>query len=323
MSRSKVLLTALTAAGIGAGALAKRSADARIASWSTNPDACGGDPLTLPEGCSVQVTASDGTTLRGHDAGEGPTVLLVHCWTGHTGFWAPVARRLVEAGFRVLAVDQRGHGRSDRGDAPYSCETLADDLHTWVDAHDLRDVVLAGHSMGGLAAMAFATRHDTFAAERIKHLVLVATLAAPVNNPRLPDIDVDLAKLLPIADRLMRPRDYGLFSMLGVFGTRPARSQLEATRAGMLETDPVTRAEAATMMGDFDLRPALRSVTIPTQVIAGTHDQLTSLAMNEEIAEHIPGSRLEVLHGLGHMLPFEAPDQITDLIVQAAKPTDA
>lgn len=321
MRRSKFVLTVLaSAAAVGGGLGAKRSLDNRVASWSTNPDTTDGDPMTMPEGTSIQVTADDGTTLRGLDAGDGPTVMLVHCWTGSVGFWAPVARRLVEAGFRVVAIDQRGHGRSDRGDAPYSCDTLADDLRVWVETLDLRGAVVAGHSMGGLAAMAFATRHTQLAHERVSGLVLVATLAAPVRDPRLPDVKVDLAKFLPLGDRLMRPTDYGLFGLLGVFGTRPARAQMEAARAGWYATDPTTRAEAATMMGEFDLRPALHTIEIPTQVVAGSHDQLTSLAMNEEIADHIAGSRLEVLPGLGHMLPWEAPDQVTDLIVQAAKP---
>ena len=320
MRRSRVL--AVTALAGGAFAL-KRVADNRIATWTTNPDVCDGDPLTLPEGTAVEVTATDGAVLRGLDAGDGPTVLLVHCWTGFNGFWAPVARRLVDAGFRVVAVDQRGHGRSDRGSAPFRPETLGADVRAWVEGLDLRDAVLAGHSMGGLASMAFVTDHADLAEERIRGLVLVATLASPPKDPRLPEVELDLSKFLPLVHRLMRVRDHGLFTLVRVFGTRPARSQMEATRAGFLETDSTTRTEAARMMLDFDLRPALGSIRIPSQVIAGSHDQLTFLHVNEEVADSIPGARIEVLHGYGHMLPFEAPDQVTDAIIQAAKPTDA
>ena len=320
MRRSRALVTAALAGG---GFVAKRVADNRIATWSTNPDVCDGDPLTLPEGQPVEVVADDGATLRGIDCGEGPTVLLVHCWTGHTGFWAPVARRLVESGFRVVAVNQRGHHLSDRGDAPYRPETLGQDVRAWIEGLDLRDLVIAGHSMGGLATMAFVTDHTDVAEQRVRGLVLVATLASPPKDPRLPEIEFDQSRFLPTVERLMRFPDYGLFTLLRVFGTKPARSQMEATRAGFIATDAVVRTEAARMMQDFDLRPGLGTITIPTQVVAGTHDQLTFLHVNEEIAELIPGARLEVLHGHGHMLPFEAPDQITDCIVQAAKPADA
>ena len=320
MRRSRILaLAALT----GGALVAKRAADNRIATWTANPDVCDGDPLTLPPGRDVEVVADDGAVLRGIDCGDGPTVLLVHCWTGHAGFWAPVARRLVDAGFRVVAVNQRGHARSERGHAPYRPETLGRDVRTWVEGLDLRDAVIAGHSMGGLATMAFVTQHADIADDRVRGLVLVATLASPPKDPRLPEIEFDQSRFLPMVERMMRRRDYGLFTLVRVFGTRPARSQMEATRAGFIETDAVVRAEAARMMQDFDLRPSLGDITHPTQVVAGTHDQLTFLHVNEEIAELIPGARLEVLHGHGHMLPFEAPDQLTDCIIQAAKPADA
>lgn len=319
MRRPRVRTLAVVGLAAGATFAAKRSIDARVASWSTNHDTCAGDPLALPEGGErVTVRAADGATLRGLDCGEGPTVLLVHCWTGNTGFWGPVACRLVDAGFRVVAVDQRGHGDSDRGDAPYSPETLGDDVRTWIETLDLRDVVLAGHSMGGLASMAFATGHGDLARDRVRGLVLVATLAAPPRDPRLPELDI--SPLLPLVDRFYRRGDIGLLGLLGVFGTRPARSQLEAARDGFVNADPVTRREASAMMMRFDLRPDLANIDRPTTVIAGTHDRLTPLAFNEDIAGRIPGARLEVLHGLGHMLPWEAPDEVTDVIIQTAKP---
>ena len=77
------------------------------------------------------------------------------------------------------------------------------------------------------------------------------------------------------------------------------------------------------MLRDFDLRPVLPDVRVPTVVVAGTHDRLTPLPGNEVIADLIPGARLEVLPGMGHMLMFEAPDAVTDAIVQATKPVDA
>ena len=85
-----------------------------------------------------------------HTAGpeDGPVVVLAHCWTGSQQVWAPVARRLVAAGCRVVRWDQRGHGRSRAGHKGHSIEGLADDLASVLDQLDLHDVVLAGHSMG-------------------------------------------------------------------------------------------------------------------------------------------------------------------------------
>ena len=82
------------------------------------------------------VVATDGATLRGHRCGDpsGQTVLLVHGYVESVRFWAPVVRRLVESGLDVVVVDQRGHGDSDRGDAPFSTDTLAADVRAWLTA---------------------------------------------------------------------------------------------------------------------------------------------------------------------------------------------
>lgn len=316
---SRRATSALALAAVAGGVVARRSVSRRISSWDTNHDTCDGDPCGLPDGEAVEIRADDGAVLHGVTCGEGPTVMLVHCWTGDRTFWAPVARRLVESGMRVLLVDQRGHGASERGTAPYLPETLGGDVRSWIEQAELDEIVLAGHSMGGLASMAFAIEHGELAEARLRAMVLVATLASRPVDPRLPDFRVDISRFLPVAHHAMRPNHYGLFGLMGVFGTRPARSQLDATRAGFVNTDPIVRREAAAMMMAFDLRERLEHIRVPTHVIAGSHDRLTPLAINEAIADRIPGARLEVLPGLGHMLPWEAPDQITETIVQAAK----
>lgn len=302
--------------------MAKRAFDARVASWDANPDATGGEPLRLPEGDAVETVAPDGTRLHGLRLGDpaGPTVVLVHGFIESTAFWGPVAQRLADSGFDVLVIDQRGHGRSERGSAEYLTGTLAADLRSWFEQHELRDVTVVGHSMGGVAAMAFASDEAEVAEERTSSLVLVTTLAAPVQSG-IPDW-LDATRALAAADRVMRRKTLGLVALLGTFGTKPTRVALEATRTAFLECDPISRRDAYVMLQDFDLRDTLPDIGIPTHVVAGSHDGLTPLAVNELIAETIPDAHLHVLHGRGHMLMFEAPDELTDLIVQATKPGD-
>jgi pimeloyl-ACP methyl ester carboxylesterase len=293
--------------------------------WDTNPDHCDGDPLGLPETTEIEVTAADGARLQGHRCGDpdGSTVLLVHGYIESVEFWAPVVRRLVEAGLDVVIVDQRGHGCSDRGTAPFDTDTLAGDVRAWVEGLNLRDAVLVGHSMGGVSAMAFTGIHADVAAERLRGQVLVATLAFPAPVLGLPDIEIDPRRVVAILERAMRNESLALLFVSRVFGTWPTRPALEATRQGILRTDRQTRIDAMAMLRSFDLRPVLGSIDLPTVVVAGSHDQLTPLPGNELITEEIPGARLEVLPGMGHMLMFEAPDAVTDAIVQATKPADA
>jgi len=323
MRRAAVLLTA---AGVAGAVAAKRSLDARMARWDTNPDHCDGDPLGLPAPTAeIEVVATDGARLRGHRCGDlsGPTVLLVHGYIESVGFWAPVVRRLAAAGLDVVVVDQRGHGESERGDADFDCDTLAGDVQAWVEQLDLRDAVLAGHSMGGVSAMAFAGLRPDVAERHLRSLVLVATLAFPEPLFGLPDVRVDPARAVAVLERVMSVEALGLLSLSRVFGTYPTRSAIEATRDSLLATDRRTRVDAMAMLRDFDLRPVLPDVRLPTVVLAGSHDRLTPLAGNEAIADLIPGARLEVVPGMGHMLMFEAPDVVTDAIVQATKPVDA
>jgi pimeloyl-ACP methyl ester carboxylesterase len=322
MRRSRVLLAAAAAGGAVA---AKRALDSHTGRWDTNPDHCDGDPLGLPATTEIEVTSHDGARLQGHRCGDasGPTVLLVHGYIESVEFWAPVVRRLAEAGLDVVLVDQRGHGCSERGSAPFDTDTLAGDIRAWVEALDLRDAILVGHSMGGVSAMAFSATHADVASERLRSQVLVATLAFPEPLFGLPDVQVDPRRVVGLLERLMAREVLALLFVSRVFGTWPTRPALEATRQGIVRTDRQTRIDAMAMLRDFDLRPHLPAIGLPTVVVAGTHDRLTPLPGNELIAEQIPGARLEVLPGMGHMLMFEAPDAVTDAIVQATKPADA
>jgi alpha-beta hydrolase superfamily lysophospholipase len=134
----------LTLAAVG-GLVA--AAVARSRRWSDAEDPCGPEGVLLPEGRSHTVTTDDGAVLdvlvAGPDGGD--TVVLPHCWTGNKEIWAPVARRLVAAGRRVVLYDQRGHGKSTLGSGAMDVDRLGEDLLAVLDDDGRRDLVLAGH----------------------------------------------------------------------------------------------------------------------------------------------------------------------------------
>ena len=133
--------------------------------------------VRTPDGAQLAVWDLEG---GGPDA---PVVVLPHCWGCSHEIWLPVARRLREQGSRVVLYDQRGHGASTRGTAPLTVETLAHDLTAVLDATDVHDVVLAGHSMGGMTIMSLATHRPDVLKERAKATVLVATAATSLGEP--------------------------------------------------------------------------------------------------------------------------------------------
>lgn len=104
---------------------------------------------------------TDGTRLFHIDVGDGPPVLLVHAWSLSSAMWEYQVRALVAAGFRCVAMDRRGHGRSDVPGSGYDLDTLADDLAGLVGDLDLRELTVVAHSMGTCEVTRYLARHGT------------------------------------------------------------------------------------------------------------------------------------------------------------------
>jgi non-heme chloroperoxidase len=267
----------------------------------------------------TRLDTADGADLALWDTGEGPTVVLPHCWGCTHAIWVPVARRLVESGHRVVLYDQRGHGASSRGTAQLTIETLADDLAAVLAARQVDDAVLAGHSMGGMTIMALAAHRPEVLAARSRAIVLVATAAADLGTGSLgpewlaanfiASPAVSLALRSPAGHRFVR----------GVFGADPARAHMDLTRTLFADTTPQVRAGFLSSMTTMNLLEGIATIGIPTTVIVGSRDRLTSPARADQMVRAIPGARLVTLPGRGHMLPLEDADAVTGEIARAGK----
>ena len=117
------------------------------------------------------VTARDGTKLFLQDWGSGRPVLLLSAWTFDATTWGSQIAALNANGFRCVAPDRRGHGRSEMPSAGYDLDTLTDDVAALIEARDLRDVTLVGFSMGTAEAVNYLGRYGS---DRIARVVLVA-----------------------------------------------------------------------------------------------------------------------------------------------------
>lgn len=267
------------------------------------------------DGEEVRLTSPDGGELAVTVAGdeEGPVVVLAHCWMGSRDTWAPVARRLLAEGCRVVRWDQRGHGRSTAGHKGHSIEGLADDLATVLTQLHLRDVVLVGHSMGGMTIQALATHHRELFRERTRGVVLVSTAGHGLRNP-LNSRAPDLVKAAYV-ERLIERPGVGRALVRSSFGRAPHRAHLEATRSHMLATSGAVRSELATAIFGMDLREGNALIDVPTAILVGSRDTLTPVASARWLNRTIPDSELTVLPGLGHMLPYEAPDEVAEAVM--------
>jgi non-heme chloroperoxidase len=273
----------------------------------------------LAEPPQTTLTTADGAVLAVWEAGSGPLIVLPHCWGCSHAIWIPVARRLVESGHRVILYDQRGHGESTRGTALLDMETLANDLAAVLKDRQVKDAVLAGHSMGGMSIMALATYHSDVLAISARALVLVATAAADMGSgPLLAERFAAGLLASPVVSIALRSNAGHRF-VRGVFGVDPVRAHMDLTRTLFAGTSPRVRSDLLTAMSHMNLLDGIATIGVPTTVLVGSRDHLTAPARAEQMVSAIPGSRLILLPGRGHMLPLEDPDAVTEEIARAAK----
>jgi non-heme chloroperoxidase len=278
--------------------------------------------VRTPDGAELAVLVAGGAGDQGDPGRRGrPLVVLAHCWTGDRRIWGPVAHRLVDAGHRVVLYDQRGHRTSTVGRDGYTLDALADDLGAVLDAvgaGGARGAVVAGHSMGGMAAQALACRDPQALARRVSAMVLVATACDGLSQGRVVDgATVALIGSGVAAAACALPSAAPWFVRFTV-GRTAVRAHLDAVSRTFSSCPADTRSQLLVSMRRMDLSDRLPSVAVPTVVVCGDRDRLTPPGRSRRIAALLPDARLEVLPGSGHMLPIEAPDRLTDLILDAA-----
>ncbi|HEY5165750.1 MAG TPA: alpha/beta fold hydrolase [Acidimicrobiia bacterium] len=321
-TRHRALKTVGVAAGVAAAAagsayVAQRAALAAIRRRS-DPDAGTLGPLEFDE--ARRLPSHDGGTLYTAVRGSGVPILLSHGVTITSRVWVKQFRSLPLRGMQVIAFDHRGHGESTVGDSGHSVENLAADLRTVIEALDLHDAILVGHSMGGVAVQAFALRHPDVLHERVRGLVLASTLAkTSVSASRqLRWLAERVTGGFDLRKVMARPDLGSMFARIG-FGREPLASHVELNREMLASCDSVTAREATTALLGLDLTAELSSLDIPTLVVGGTADVITPPAESRRLANLIPGARLHLFEGAGHMLMLERTEAFDDLLIDFAR----
>lgn len=270
----------------------------------------------LTPGTRRTVVAVDGTHLAVTDVGHGPPILLAHGVGVTQDFWKHTQPHLVERGYRVITFDQRGHGDSTVGSDGFSIEALASDLATVIGALDLHDVVVVGHSMGGIGLQGLLVDVEPQVEARLRHAVLCST--TPRNDrtwsifSALPGVDDEISLNLPrsVVDPMVREV---------MFGDHPPPPQAFIDDALELaaRNDPRNVILSALALTDFDLRDRLEAVRVPTTVMCGDSDRVTVPRLSSMIAERL-GVEAVWLDGAGHALPWERIPEFVELVDRVA-----
>jgi pimeloyl-ACP methyl ester carboxylesterase len=302
--------------GVAAGALAaalKLPGQVLGPPHRVDPDIGRLGPLPFDEARHVQ--APDGGDLFTTTHGRGPAFLFVHGFALTSRIWTKQFHLLPPAGIRTVAFDHRGHGASTASIVDTSVGTLADDVRVVVEELDLRDVVLVGHSMGGMALLAFALRHPRVLSTRVRGLVLVSSSA----KLELAHVPVLSAAITPFVSGFVRSGawsrgDWSALAARYMFGRDPQPSQVELVRVLLASAREETVIGCAHAMTEFDLARQLPAIIVPTLVISGTADLFTTPRDARRLARGLGSARLESIPGAGHMLMLERGDRFGALL---------
>ena len=231
--------------------------------------------------------------------GEGEPLVFIHGLGTTSDVWF-AQREVLSKQFRVIVYDRSGCGLSALSGDGYSIEAWSDELAGLLDHLGVASAVVVGHSLGSTVALHFAARHP----DRTRALVLAGGEAALTQEGK--EILSERADLIE-AHGLTAVADSWLGSVLS-----PATRIGNPTLAGLLRAmfvsnDARAYAQQAGALRDADVRPAQSDIACPTIVIVGDQDSVTPLSWQRAIKAAIPGSRLRIIPGTGHMTMLESP----------------
>lgn len=236
------------------------------------------------------------------DWGEGPPVLFLAGWTLASDFWGFQMAALAAQGFRCLAFDRRGHGRSADPGGGYDFDTLADDLAGVIAARDLHGVTLVGHSMASGEIARHVARHGT---GRVARIALVGPTTPFLM--RTPDNPSGMPREAMAASRALVARDFPgqIGAQIGPFFMPDTPPDTVAwVKAMMLRTSMQAVIDCARALAETDFRADLPRIGVPTLIVHGDADRSAPLALTARpSAALIPGARLVVVEGAPHGLP--------------------
>ncbi len=260
------------------------------------------------------VSTADGTVLYYKDWGHGPAVVLSHGYPLSSDAWEYQMMFLVEQGFRVIAHDRRGFGRSSQPAQGYDYDTFADDLATLIDALDLHDVTLVGHSMGGGEVARYIGRHGE---KRVSKIAFVASvtpfLLQTETNPRGVPAEVFAGMRAAVqADRSQWTKDvtipYYSYNREGALASEGVRD--DYWRQGMA-TGILAATYAITAFSETDFRKDLTKITIPTLVVHGTDDQIVPTEISGSLmTDFVKHAQLVAYGGGSHGLLITQKDRL-------------
>ncbi|STX55641.1 chloroperoxidase [Legionella beliardensis] len=250
------------------------------------------------------IKTADGTNIYYYDWGMGRPIILIHGWPLTSASWEYQARFLAEHGYRVIAYDRRGFGRSDWPFNGFDYNTLADDLHLLIETLNLNNITLVGFSMGGGEVARYLAK---FGQQKISKAVFIAAVVPYLlktdNNPQ----GIDKTVFDDIIEKLNADRPAFLeelskkFYSYSLTNHSTSTAFLEFFQLMALTASPKATIDLVRAWSETDFRDDLTRITIPTLFIHGTNDIVVPIEKSARIATSLmPQSILIEYEGESH-----------------------
>jgi non-heme chloroperoxidase len=269
------------------------------------------------------ITAKDGTQIYYKDWGQGPVVTFSHGWPLNADMWDGQMLFLAQKGFRVVAHDRRGHGRSSQASSGNDMNGYADDLAAVIEALDLTDVTLVGHSTGGGEVARYVARHGT---NRVARVVLIAAippimLKSATNPEGLPMELFDSIRNGLMKDRSQYYKDMAVqFYGANRSGAKVSQGVLEQFWLWSMQAGLKNAYESVKAFSETDQTEDLKKFDVRTLVIHGEDDQIVPVKDSAKKAARLIKNAREIYYpGAPHGITATHQDQINADLLQFLK----
>ena len=263
---------------------------------------------------SGTITTKDGTEIYYKDWGKGPVVTFSHGWPLSSDAWDGQMLFLVHNGFRVVAHDRRGHGRSSQASSGNDMDGYADDLAAVIEALDLKDAILVGHSTGGGEVARYIGRHGT---KRVAKAVLIAAvppimLKSAANPEGLPIEVFDSMRSGLTKDRSQFYKDLATqFYGANRPGAKVSQGILDQFWLWSMQAGLKNAYESIKAFSETDFTEDLKKIDVPTLVMHGEDDQIVPVKDSAvKTARLIRGAKEIYYPGAPHGLTATLQDQV-------------
>jgi len=270
------------------------------------------------------ITTRDGTTIYYKDWGSGPVITFSHGWPLNSDMWDAQMLFLAKQGFRVVAHDRRGHGRSSQASSGNDMDGYADDLADLIEALDLRDITMVGHSTGGGEVARYIGRHGT---KRVAKAVLIAAvppimLKSAANPEGLPIELFDGLRSALVKDRSQTYKEFASqFFGANRPGAQVSQGTLDQFWLWSMQCGLKNAYESIKAFSETDFSEDLKKFDVPTLVMHGEDDQIVPVKNSARKSAQLIKGAVEIYYpGLSHGLTATHPDLVNrDLLAFCAE----